>query len=78
MRNLKRIFFASLIFLAACNTSTTTNNTADTAMVDISKLKGSTLNILCWEGYAEPLFTKGFEDNYGVTVKATYFDQVMN
>ena len=73
MRNLNRIFFASLIFLAACNTGTTTNNAADTAMVDISKLKGSTLNILCWEGYAEPAFTKGFEDKYGVTVKATYF-----
>ncbi len=73
MRILSRICFTFLLFLAACDTSTTTNNAADTAMVDISKLKGSNLNILCWEGYAEPAFTKGFEDKYGVTIKATYF-----
>ncbi|MDC0741932.1 ABC transporter substrate-binding protein [Polyangium mundeleinium] len=37
------------------------------------KFKGQTLNILAWEGYADPKFTKGFEEKYGVTVKGTYF-----
>lgn len=37
------------------------------------KFKGKTLNLLVWEGYADPKFTKGFEDKYGVTVKGTYF-----
>ncbi|MDI1446581.1 ABC transporter substrate-binding protein [Polyangium sp. 6x1] len=38
-----------------------------------AKFKGQTLNILAWEGYADPKFTKGFEEKYGVTVKGTYF-----
>ncbi|MDI3282838.1 ABC transporter substrate-binding protein [Polyangium sp. 15x6] len=37
------------------------------------KFKGQTLNLLTWEGYADPKFTKGFEEKYGVTVKYTYF-----
>lgn len=38
-----------------------------------TKFKGKTLNLLVWEGYADPQFTKGFEDEYGVTIKGTYF-----
>lgn len=38
-----------------------------------TKFKGKTLNLLTWEGYAEPKFIKGFEEKYGVTVKGTYF-----
>lgn len=38
-----------------------------------AKFKGQTLNLFTWEGYADPKFTKGFEDKYGVTVKGTYF-----
>jgi putative spermidine/putrescine transport system substrate-binding protein/spermidine/putrescine transport system substrate-binding protein len=38
-----------------------------------TRFKGKTLNLLTWEGYAEPKFTKGFEEKYGVTVKGTYF-----
>jgi spermidine/putrescine-binding protein len=38
-----------------------------------TKFKGQTLNLLVWEGYADPQFTKGFEDEYGVTIKGTYF-----
>ena len=38
-----------------------------------TKFKGKTLNLFTWEGYADPKFTKGFEDKYGVTVKGTYF-----
>jgi len=41
--------------------------------VDLAALKGSTLNILAWEGYADASFTKVFEEKYGVTVKGTYF-----
>ncbi|NGQ96771.1 ABC transporter substrate-binding protein [Brevibacillus sp. SYP-B805] len=37
------------------------------------KVKGQTLNLLTWEGYADPLFTKGFEELYGVKVNPTYF-----
>ncbi|MBV6644622.1 MAG: ABC transporter substrate-binding protein [Cyclobacteriaceae bacterium] len=35
--------------------------------------KGATLNILCWEGYADEQFTKSFEEEFGVKVKGTYF-----
>src|SRR5262245_53693564 len=38
-----------------------------------TRFKGKTLNLFTWEGYADPKFTKGFEDKYGVTVKGTYF-----
>ncbi|WP_052475817.1 ABC transporter substrate-binding protein [Cohnella kolymensis] len=34
---------------------------------------GKTLNLLTWEGYADPAFVKGFEDKFGVKVTATYF-----
>ncbi len=37
------------------------------------RVKGQTLNLLTWEGYADPLFTKGFEEMYGVKVNPTYF-----
>jgi len=40
---------------------------------DPMRFKGQTLNLLTWEGYADPKFTKGFEDKYGVTIKGTYF-----
>lgn len=61
--------------LMACNggDAAKENTTTDGGAVDVASLKGSTLNILCWEGYADPVFTKGFEDKYGVTVKGTYF-----
>ncbi len=38
------------------------------------KEKTETLNLLTWEGYADPLFTKGFEEKYGVKVNGTYFN----
>ena len=31
------------------------------------------MNLLTWEGYADPKFTKPFEAKYGVTIKYTYF-----
>lgn len=47
--------------------------TEEAKTVDLAALKGSTLNILAWEGYADASFTKAFEEKYGVTVKGTYF-----
>lgn len=38
-----------------------------------AKFSGQSLNLLTWEGYADPKFTKGFEDKYGVKVNPTYF-----
>ncbi|WML59333.1 ABC transporter substrate-binding protein [Neobacillus sp. PS2-9] len=38
-----------------------------------TKSDGKTLNLLTWEGYADPKFVKGFEEKYGVKVTATYF-----
>ncbi|MGE5701786.1 MAG: ABC transporter substrate-binding protein [Clostridia bacterium] len=35
--------------------------------------KGQTLNLLTWEGYADPKFTKTFEEKYGVKINPTYF-----
>lgn len=32
-----------------------------------------TLNLLTWEGYADPVFTKEFEEKYGAKINATYF-----
>lgn len=47
--------------------------TEELKTIDIASLKGSTLNVLVWEGYADASFTKEFEEKYGVTVKSTYF-----
>ena len=38
------------------------------------KEKTETLNLLVWEGYADPLFTKEFEEKYGVQPKVTETD----
>lgn len=64
------IFIASFAMLTGCQSGG--NKTADENS-DSTRFKGQTLNILCWEGYADPLFTKAFEEQYGVTVKGTYF-----
>ncbi len=55
--------------------STPTNSqSAQPAEADLKeKFKGQTLNLLTWEGYADPKFTKGFEEKYGVKVNPTYF-----
>lgn len=74
MKKFLSILLPSLmIILFACNSKPSSENTDTGNVDDVSKLKGSTLNILCWEGYADPAFTKGFEEKYGVTVKGTYF-----
>lgn len=55
-------------FIFSCGGSS-----SETANTNGTDFKGQTLNILCWEGYADTLFTTAFEQKYGVTVKATYF-----
>ncbi|AQG79883.1 ABC transporter substrate-binding protein [Spirosoma montaniterrae] len=44
-----------------------------TGQTSVADFKGKTLNILCWEGYADKKFTQAFEEKYGVTIKGTYF-----
>ena len=65
-------FIFSLISIISCNNATN-DSQANSSQPDSIRFKGQTLNILCWEGYADPQFTKGFEDKYGVTVAGTYF-----
>jgi spermidine/putrescine-binding protein len=82
----KWFFWAALLFSAALlvgckddkpEPSATPAKPGDTskpaAPEPKDRFKGKTLNLLVWEGYADPKFTKGFEDKYGVTVKGTYF-----
>jgi spermidine/putrescine-binding protein len=72
----KTIFFIlSCVFLSSCG-----GDTANSASVS-NKYAGKTLNILCWEGYADAKFTKPFEEMTGATVKGTYFassDELMS
>lgn len=57
------------ILMVQCGTKKT-ESTEETKAVSF---EGATLNILCWEGYADEAFTKGFEEKYGVKVQGTYF-----
>jgi spermidine/putrescine-binding protein len=57
--------------LSSCSNSAPTSSSATADSKD--KFKGKTLNILCWEGYADAKFTKPFEEMTGATVKGTYF-----
>ena len=68
---MKKIVVSLLViagFVSSCG-----KKTEEAKTVDLAALKGSTLNILAWEGYADASFTKAFEEKYGVTVKGTYF-----
>ncbi|MEY4905111.1 MAG: hypothetical protein RLZZ292_2926 [Bacteroidota bacterium] len=65
------LLFATL--LVAATSWWSCQNNIKTAAATTDKFKGATLNILCWEGYADEKFTKGFQEKYGVTVKGTYF-----
>lgn len=56
---------ASTMIMAAC--SKNEEKTGGTSK------ETKTLNLLTWEGYADPEFTKGFEEKYGVKINATYF-----
>lgn len=64
---------AILVCLFSCNNSGNSSEQAQTTQPDSTRFKGQTLNILCWEGYADEKFTKEFEDQYGVKVTGTYY-----
>src|SRR4030095_15667349 len=64
-------FIGTYTFTSCKSGSDSSDKKSDTTATN--ELKGASLNILCWEGYADPLFAKGFEEKYGVTVKGTYF-----
>src|SRR6185436_6566946 len=72
---MKHSFIAIALLAIATMLSSCENNskTSTADLNDTARFKGKSLNILCWEGYADPAFTKAFEDKYGVTVKGTYF-----
>jgi len=63
----------SLLVIAGLVSSCGDKKKEATKEGDVTALKGSTLSILAWEGYADASFTKAFEEKYGVTVKGTYF-----
>jgi putative spermidine/putrescine transport system substrate-binding protein/spermidine/putrescine transport system substrate-binding protein len=65
---LAALFVLSISLLSCGGKATETKKNDDPA-----RFKGQSLNILCWEGYADEKFTKAFQDKYGVTVKGTYF-----
>lgn len=69
---MKKIVLSFLVLMGLM-TSCTKKKEEVTSELDLNALKGSTLNILAWEGYADASFTKAFEEKYGVTVKGTYF-----
>ena len=74
MKKLFRTLLAtSMAFLAVSCGSEKKAESAVTETVNTADFKGKTLSILCWEGYADPKFTKAFEDKYGCTVKGVYF-----
>jgi len=60
--------------LAACGDDTTPANSGDEGAQGDEKqgTVGGTLNVLCWEGYTDAGFVKGFEDKFGATVKSTF------
>jgi spermidine/putrescine-binding protein len=59
------VLAASAMILSACGKSD------KEAASTVKETK--TLNLLTWEGYADPEFTKAFSEKYGVKVNATYF-----
>ncbi|WP_264563593.1 ABC transporter substrate-binding protein [Flavobacterium sp. N3904] len=70
---MKKIALSLLVLAGLFSSCGKKAEEAKTGTVDLEALKGSTLNILAWEGYADASFTKEFEEKYGVTVKGTYF-----
>jgi spermidine/putrescine-binding protein len=58
--------------LMSCKGSGDSNDKVNN-ITDVKKYSSKTLNILCWEGYADAELTKSFEEVTGATVKGTYF-----
>ncbi|RIV19082.1 extracellular solute-binding protein [Fibrisoma montanum] len=70
---LSALTLATAVTLWNCGGGEKKEGSSESTAVNTADFKGKTLNILCWEGYADPKFTKAFEEKYGVTVKGTYF-----
>jgi spermidine/putrescine-binding protein len=76
---MKKLFFSPVLliafsFITSCTNSSGEKATENTVNTEgASNLKGKTLNILCWEGYADAKLTKPFEEMTGATVKSTYY-----
>jgi spermidine/putrescine-binding protein len=66
--------FLVLAMCAAATTGCKAKKTSGSTESADGDFKGQTLNLLTWEGYADPLFTKEFEDTYGVKINGTYFN----
>lgn len=59
--------------LAACGSGGSETTSAVTAAETSGSAEVSgTLNALCWEGYTDPSFVKGFTQDTGVEVKSTF------
>lgn len=52
--------------LTACGANTSPSSGAS------SSGGGDTLNVICWEGYTDPSFTKPFEKSTGIHINSTY------
>jgi spermidine/putrescine-binding protein len=63
----------ALVFIGLMSSCSNGTPTMASTTDSKDKFKGKTLNILCWEGYADAKFTKPFEEMTGATVKGTYF-----
>ncbi|MBT2667847.1 ABC transporter substrate-binding protein [Bacillus sp. ISL-4] len=72
MKSNKKIVY---LLFAMCISMLVTGCSNDSSTVSQSKGKsdGKTLNLLTWEGYADPKLIKDFEEKYDVKITATYF-----
>ena len=61
-----------LLVLAACGDDSKEEEGAGDSGKE-SSAKGGTLNLLVWEGFADPSIISEYEEEYGVKVNAVYF-----
>lgn len=57
--------------LAACGSDDSSSDSGATITSPPTNVSG-TINALCWEGYTDPAWTKGFTKETGVKVKSTF------
>lgn len=71
---MKRILllFQVMIVISALLVACSSDEEASTSEGK-TDFKGDTLNLLTWEGYADPTIISGFEEKYGVKINPTYF-----
>ena len=69
----RSVMVAAMAVLALSCSKSGEKKSETTETATVTDFKGKTLTILCWEGYADPKFTKAFEEKTGCTVKGVYF-----